>query len=355
MQFEVLLQLLLCVFLALMDSTVRDVARRANVSISTVSRVLNNSAPVSEIKKRRVLKAIKELQFTPNPVARSLLGQATGTIGAILPHITGEFFADLLSGLDGAIKKHDYLLMVSASRRLERDFITALRGMYKRVDGLIIMAPELSAERVLTLIDSTIPVVFLNTHSATDGMFSINFDNRDGMVKIAQHIAERGHTLAAFIGGPSDAFDAQERQQGFLETVPDGLRVICYPGDFTFESGYKNGQKILGLLPRPTVIVAANDLSALGAMRALLENGVSVPDEIAVTGFDGTRGAHFSTPSLTTVNVPIGELAANAVRILVSQLSEETIETHPEITPDLELIVRESSLKQYHPDSHTVV
>ena len=326
----------------MMDSTVRDVARHADVSISTVSRVVNNSAPVSEKRRKRVLQAIKELQFTPNPAARSLLGRATRTIGAILPHITGEFFADLLSGLDTAIKKHDYLLMVSASRRLERDFITALQGMYKRIDGLIIMAPELSSERVLTLINHAVPVVFLNT----PGTQSVNFDNRAGMVKIAQHIAERGHQRAAFIGGPSGAFDAQERQRGFLETVPADLKVIPYAGDFSFECGYETGQKILDSFPRPTVIVAANDLSALGAMRALHENGVKIPDEIAVTGFDGTMSSSFSTPSLTTVNVPIDQLAAKAVKLLVNQLSdEETIPEKIKDSVDLELIVRGSSLK----------
>ncbi len=330
-----------------MDPTVHDVARLANVSISTVSRVLNNSAPVSEDKRSRVLQAVKDLHFTPNPAARSLLGQANGTIGAILPHITGEFFADLLSGLDDGIKQHDYLLMVSASRRLEHDFITALRGMHKRVDGLIVMAPELSAERVLTLTGPIVPIVFLNTHSVTPGILSVNFDNRQGMVQIAQHIAERGHKHAAYIGGPSDAFDAQERQQGFLETVPDGLKVIYYSGDFSFECGYTNAQKILGSSPRPTVIVASNDLSALGAIRALLENGVRIPDEIAVTGFDGTRSAHFSTPSLTTVNVPIGQLAANAVELLVSQLSKEFPCENPCKPAELELILRESSAKKH--------
>ena len=326
-----------------MNSTVHDVARHAKVSISTVSRVINNSAPVSAEKRERILEAIKVLQFIPNPAARNLLGQATGTIGAILPHITGEFFADLLSGLDTAMKQHNYLLMVSASRRLEHDFITALEGMYKRVDGLIVMAPELTAERVLALVDPAIPIAFLNTETANNGIHSVNFDNRGGMIKIAQHIAEIGHTHAAFIGGPSDAFDAQERQQGFLETVPDGFKVVCYAGDFTFECGYENAQKILRTSPRPTVIVAANDLSALGAMRALLENKISIPDEIAVTGFDGTRSAYFSTPSLTTVNVPVGLLAANAVCILVNQLSDEPTCELPEKNIPMDLIIRESS------------
>ncbi len=326
-----------------MNSTVHDVARHANVSISTVSRVLNNSAPVSAEKRGRVLEAIKVLRFTPNPAARNLLGQDTGAIGAILPHITGEFFADLLSGLDAAIRQHKYLLMVSASRRVELDFITALRGMYKRVDGLIVMAPELTAERVLSLIDPAIPIVFLNTKTTTAAIHSVNFDNRDGMVKIAQHIAERGHTHAAFISGPSDAFDAQERQQGFLEAVPDGPKVTHYVGDFTFECGYYNALKILNSSPKPTIIVAANDLSALGAMRALLENKISVPEEMAVTGFDGTRSAFFSTPSLTTVNVPIGLLAKNAVALLADQLSGKSSAKLPDNVVPMELIIRESS------------
>jgi len=241
------------------------------------------------------------------------------------------------------VKQHNYLLMVSASRRVEVDFITALQGMYKRVDGLIVMAPELTAERVLSLIDQTVPIVFLNTKTTTSGIHSVNFDNRSGMVKIAQHIAELGHSHAAFISGPSDAFDAQERQQGFLETGTDGLTVTHYVGDFTFESGYEYAQKILKTPPRPTIIVAANDLSALGAMRALLENKISVPDEIAVTGFDGTRSAYFSTPSLTTVNIPIGLLAKNAVKILADQISGETSGELFENDIPMELIVRESS------------
>lgn len=335
-----------------MVSTVRDVARRANVSNSTVSRVLNKSAPVSAEKQKRVLEAVKALQYTPNPAAQSLVGRATGTIGAILPHISGGFFADLLSGLDSAIQDHDYLLMVSASRRLERDFITALESMYKRVDGLIIMAPELTAERVLSLIDPTVPVVFLNTETTTPGIHSVNFDNRGGMVKIAQHIAELGHQRAAFISGPSDAFDAQERQQGFLERVPDGLKVTHYTGDFTFECGYEIAQKVLRTSPRPSVVVAANDLSALGAIRALLEHEIRIPEDIAVTGFDGTRSAHFSTPSLTTVNVPITKLAANAVDLLANQLTNLPTCPTPCMNISMELIVRESSSLNHVQDVH---
>ena len=276
-----------------------------------------------------------------------MLGRATGTIGAVLPHITGEFFADLLSGLDAAIQRHGYLLMVSASRRLEDDYIAALEGMYRRVDGLIVMAPELTADRVLSLMGPTVPIVFLNTETTTPGIHSVHFDNRGGMEKIAQHIADLGHTLVAYIGGPKDAFDAQERQRGFLEAAPDGLKVVYFAGNYTFEYGYDCTKKILQLSPRPTVIVAANDLSALGVLRALHENGIKIPDEIAVTGFDGIQSAHFSNPSLTTVNVPIGQLAANAVQILVNQISNEPTSQIPEQSNEMELVVRESSIPSF--------
>jgi len=327
-----------------MNTTIHDVAYFAEVSIATVSRVINNSAPVSEQKRTRVLDAIKALNFTPNPAAQSLIRHATGTIGAILPSITGEFFADLLSGLDVATRQHNYLLMVSASRRLKSDFITALESMNKRVDGLIVMAPELTADQVHSLVDPSIPIVFLNTNTNSSELFSVNFDNYGGMVKIAKHITELGHTHVAFIGGPDAASDAIERRRGFSETIGDHVKMSYYVGDFTLECGYEIAEKIVNASPPiPSVIVAANDLSALGAMRYLLQHGLKIPDEISVTGFDGTKSACFSTPPLTTVNIPIGLIAASSINYLVSQLTNSSDNQPDHIKTPMELIVRESS------------
>ncbi len=328
-----------------MIPTVHDVAHHAKVSISTVSRVINDSAPVSAEKKERVIAAIKALKFTPNPAARRLLGLASRTIGVILPYITGEFFADLLHGLDTTAKQHDYLLMVSSSRRLETDFIAAFESMNRRVDGMVIMVPELTADRVLSVVNPVFPFVFLNTKSQDQKINTVNFDNYGGMADVARHISDLGHKRIAFIRGPDDAFDAQQRRQGFFEAAPSELEILEFPGDFSFENGYDTAQEILRLRPRPTAIVAVNDLGALGALRALLENGVSVPNEIAVTGFDGTKSADFATPSLTTVNVPIGVLAAKAVDILVSRIAGVPAdELHCPVMP-LELIPRESSIR----------
>ncbi len=329
-----------------MIPTVHDVAHHAKVSISTVSRVINDSAPVSAEKKERVIAAIKALKFTPNPAARRLLGLASRTIGVILPYITGEFFADLLHGLDTTAKQHGYLLMVSSSRRLETDFIAAFESMNRRVDGMVIMVPELTADRVLSVVNPVFPFVFLNTKSRDQKINTVNFDNHGGMADVARHISDLGHKRIAFIRGPDDAFDAQQRRQGFLDAAPSELEILEYSGDFSFENGYKTAQEILRLQPRPTAIVAVNDLGALGALRALLENGISVPREIAVTGFDGTKSADFATPSLTTVNVPIDVLAAKAVDILVRRIAGVPAdELHCPVMP-LELIPRESSIRE---------
>lgn len=329
-----------------MIPTVHDVAHHANVSISTVSRVINDSAPVSADKRERVIAAIKALKFTPNPAARRLLGLASRTIGVILPYITGDFFADLLHGLETTAKQHDYLLMVSSSRRLETDFITAFESMNRMVDGMVIMVPELTADRVLSVVKPVFPFVFLNTRSRDQKINTVNFDNRGGMANIARHISDQGHTRIAFIGGPDDAFDAQQRREGLLEGAPSELEILEYPGDFSFESGYDSAQEILRLRPRPTAIVAANDLGALGALRALLENGINVPHEIAVTGFDGTKSADFATPSLTTVDVPIDVLAAKAMDILISRIAGiPADELHCPVMP-LKLIPRESSTQE---------
>ena len=328
-----------------MIPTVHDVAHHAKVSISTVSRVINDSAPVSADKRERVIAAIKVLKFTPNPAARRLLGLASRTIGVILPHITGDFFADLLHGLETSAKQHDYLLMVSSSRRLETDFITAFESMNRMVDGMVIMVPELTADRVLSAVKPVFPFVFLNTRSRNQKINTVNFDNHGGMANIARHISDQGHTRIAFIGGPDDAFDAQQRRQGLLEAAPSELEILEYPGDFSFESGYDSAQEILRLQPRPTAIVAANDLGALGALRALLENGINVPHEIAVTGFDGTKSADFATPSLTTVNVPIDVLAAKAMDILINRIAGVPADQLLCPVMPLKLIPRESSIR----------
>ena len=332
-----------------MSVTVHDVARRANVSISTVSRVLNGSAPVSAEKRKRVVEAVEELGFTPNPVARSLLKRKTGTIGAVLPYITGEFFAELLCGLDEGAQVHEQVLLVSASHRHEPEFRAALQNLVPRVDGIVVMAPELDAKQVLAITGERLPVVFLNTNVDSENVSAVNFDNCGGMRELTSSLRSTGRDRIAFVKGPEDAHDAQDRLCGFRDGLGDSVQYQEYEGDFSAECGYEAAMKVLHTTPRPNAIMAANDLSALGALRALLECGVRVPDDMALTGFDDIPSARFATPSLTSVNVPIHALAAQAVDKLMATLQGTATNYHVHLEP-LSIHAREStaaSLRRY--------
>ncbi len=330
-----------------MGITIHDVARRAGVSISTVSRVLNNTTPVSEDKRQRVMEAVHALGYSPNPAALSLLKRETGTVGVVLPYISGEFFAELLIGLDATVQQHDYLLMVSASHRHEPEFRVALKSMFRRVDGLLIMAPELTAEVVHQLLQEDLPVVFMNT-PAHSGVFDVfNFDNYGGMYAMTRHLLERGHRRIAFIKGPDGAHDAQDRLRAYRDALAHFGGVVSptleFEGDFTIECGHEAAGHILRCAPRPTAIIGANDQSAQGALRVLLKAGVRVPEETALAGFDDIPSARFIMPSLSTVRVPIRMLATRAIERLMVKVKGESrpgIEQH---SLTLELVLREST------------
>ena len=324
-----------------MHITVRDVARRAKVSISTVSRVLNDSAHVNLDKRRRVMEAVEELGYIPNPAARNLVRRETGAIGALLPHITGEFFAELLAGLDVAAQRHSKPLVVSASHRHASEFSQALQILQRRVDGLLIMATELEAEAVLEMARPGIPIVFLNTCSKSADLHSFEFDNYGGVNAMTRHVMELGHDRLAFVGGPDQAHDAQARRQGFRQALSDRTNALEITGDFSAKAGYEAAVRILKDAPQTTAIVAANDLSALGALRALHERGIDVPRDVILTGFDDIPSAKFSMPSLTTVHVPIRELTVRAVSHLAGMIQGE--QAPVSLMEPLSVVMREST------------
>ena len=325
-----------------MRVTVHDVAKRAGVSISTVSRVLNGSAPVSDDKARRVAEAADALRYTPNPAARSLLKRRTGTIAAVLPFISGEFFAELLCGLDGAAQTHAQMLLVSASHRHAAEYRTALQDLVFRSDGLIVMAPELEAGQVLAMTGKRSPVVFLNTRVEAGQAPAVNFDNYGGMRSITEHVVAAGNERIAFIKGPDKAHDARERLRGFRRGLAGRALGSEYDGDFSAQAGYEAATRILRTVPRPDAIVAANDLSAIGALRALLERGIRVPGDMALAGFDDTPSARYATPSLSTVHVPIRALARRAVDVLICCMDEADMPSDIHVEP-LNVQIREST------------
>ena len=331
-----------------MGVTIRDVARRAGVSTSTVSRVLNDTCPVHEEKRRLVLDASRALGYSPNPLARSLLGKETGGLGVLLPFVGAEFFSEFLTGLDAAAQENGFFLMVSTSHRHADEFDAAMQAMDKRVDGMVIMAPEWSSEDAEFISKTKGPVVFVNTNVEHHPFDVINFDNYGGAYALTQHLLGLGHRRVALIRGPVNAHDAQERMRGYRAAMAEaGLTDTArleFQGEYTREGGYAAARVLLRATPRPTAIVAANDYCAIGVMRALHEAGIAMPDEMAVAGFDGIASTQYTLPPLTSVHVPMREIGYRAVRRLVDRLAAEEggEEPYREVTP-VELVVRMST------------
>ncbi|MBO6575929.1 MAG: LacI family DNA-binding transcriptional regulator [Rhodothermales bacterium] len=326
-----------------MPTTIRDVAKRAGVSISTVSRVLNNTAAVNEGKRERVMEAVRALDYVPNPAARSLLGQDTGGIGVLLPYVAGEYFSEFLTGMDYVAKDHGKFLLISTSHHETKEWQAAVRTVNRRVDGLLVMAPQ-RTPRQLNL-DSWAPTVFVNTpvDPDTNAEF-LNFDDHGGSAKAARHLVGLGHRHLAYVQGPEAAFDASERLRGFADTVRGaGGRLTVIKGGFEQRDGFRAAEAIGTMRDRPTAVGCANDYATLGLLSGLQQQGIAVPEDISLVGFDDLSPARFSNPALTTVNVPIRETGIRAIELVIRRaLDGPTDRPVQEVIP-LDLIVRAST------------
>ncbi len=327
-------------------SSIKDVAKLAGVSISTVSRVLNETAHVSADKKERVLEAVKQLDYSPNPAARSLLLRKTGVIGVVVPFASGEFFSEFLKGVDQTASDLEYFLLISISHRSEADLRKAIRSLEKRVDGLIVWAPEMKAGEVLGLLSEATHVLLLNTYAEDGESDLVDFDNYGGMCAVVEHLVGLGHRDIAFLGGPSSAVDAKDRLRAYRDTISQSeippRPELEFDGDFTVEAGYAAAARIMALQPRPSAVAAANDQSAFGIIRGLLDAGLEVPSDISVTGFDDVPSSRYMYPPLTTARVPVRQMGELAVETLVDRIIENRKEPRRELV-NVELVVRMST------------
>ena len=311
-------------------TTIRDVARVAGVSVATVSRVLNGSAPVLEPTRDRILEAARELRFTPNASARSLSMRRTAALGVVLPDLHGEFFSELLRGIDRTAQHHGRHLLVSSSHHGARGMSEALRTMHGRVDGLIVMAPDLPAAGLMEALPHTIPTVLVNcapvkTPKGTR-VAALAVDNFGGAVAMVEHLASLGHRRIAFIAGAEHNEDSAERERGYGEAMSrlglEDRAEYRQRGDFTEVGGHCSAAFLMDSPVPPTAIFAANDMMALGAMAAVREKGLRVPEDVAIAGFDDIPTARYISPPLTTVRVDVEALGALATTVLVRLTSE---------------------------------
>ncbi|WP_439472797.1 LacI family DNA-binding transcriptional regulator [Brevundimonas sp.] len=323
-------------------ATIRDVAERADVSVASVSRVLNGAGPVTEATRQRVLEAVEALQYVPHSGARSLSTSKTSTVGVILPDLYGEFFSELIRGMDVAARSLGYHLIVSSSHDDADEASSAIRSMRGRVDGLIVLSPHLGAANLASGLAGRTPVLLMNGGAAADGRPSIVVDNHGGAVAAVEHLIAIGRKRIAHIAGPAGNLEAEARLAGYLEAMAKaGLPTTIVDGAFTRGSGQAAGETLVGHADRPDAVFAANDNMAVGALLAFQDAGFRVPEDIAMVGFDDIPLAGLVRPGLTTLKINIAETGRNALERLVRLIGSAADTACEVVRP--ELVVRASS------------
>jgi len=337
-----------------LSASIKEVALKAGVSIATVSRVLNDKGPVAVETRRRILEAIERLRYVPHGAARSLITNQTDTIGVLLPDLYGEFFSEVIRGIDQAARRNGLHVLISGFHSDRAEIEAVLRALRGRVDGLIVLSPDVDAQTLRRNLPETLPVVLLNTRidgqtpggSAGLNFDAINTDNHGGALAMVRHLAALGHRRIALIRGPEENSDARERLRGYRDALRAGGLEIAEPleltGDFSEESGYLAGRRLLTLKPRPTAVFAANDSMAIGCLFALRAAGVRVPEDVALAGFDDIPIARYLTPSLSSVHVPIAELGMRAMERLLHAVEHKNEHERRRETVATTLVVRGS-------------
>lgn len=321
--------------------TIKDVAREADVSVASVSRVLNGVGRVGEAARTRILHTADRLRYIPHEGARSLITRRTATIGMVLPDLHGEFFSELMRGADAAARRRGLHLLVSTSHGDEGEAAAAIRSMRGRVDGLLIMSPHLDPHFLSNNLPHGLSTVLMNAPGIS-GWPTVNVRNYDGAAAMVRHLASGGRERIAHIAGPSGNADAAERLKGYMDARPANLEAhYVAQGDFTTASGYSAGMILGKLDPLPDAIFAANDMMAAGCLEALDELGLRVPADIALGGFDDVPIAHFLRPALTTMRIDVAELGRIALERLIRTIDHDDADSSGEtIVP--ELIIRDS-------------
>jgi len=304
-------------------STIRDVARASQVSIATVSRVFNESALVRHDTRRKVLAAASRLGYWPNGIARSLITNRTHALGVLLPDLFGEFFSEVVHGMDLAGRERGFHLLISRSSSSADDLTAAVRVMRGRVDGLIVMAPDFDPNPAMRHGARDVPTVFMNPQLTPPGCDSVSIANTQGAASAVKHLIGLGHRAIAFISGPECNIDSRQRRDGWRSALQEaGIEPASdleYPGDFAERSGYEAAARLLRSAWQPSALFAANDYMAVGALGALHDAGVRVPEDIAVVGFDDIAFARYLNPPLTTVRVDMQGLGRRAVEVLLDR------------------------------------
>ncbi|QNG61658.1 LacI family DNA-binding transcriptional regulator [Bacillus sp. PAMC26568] len=327
---------------------IKDVAKKANVSTATVSRVLSKPDTVKEETIKKVLEVIKELNYQPNALARQLRRLETKTILVVVPDITNTFFSKVLRGIESVAVASGYqVLLVDAANDVEREtgYLNILRQ--RKADGLVLLTARMKADMVVT-IAREYPVVLACEYIEGSNIPSISIDNVSAARKATVHLINLDHKRIGFISGPLNDVVGQDRLKGFYQAMAQyNLMVepvLVQEGNFSYECGYNIMMKFLALSNTPTAVFAANDEMAFGAIKAIKSKGLSVPHDISVMGFDDIKFSSIIEPALTTIAQPAFDIGTKAMELLIRLMNKEEIEKSQYILED-QLIIRDSCSK----------
>ena len=320
------------------------VAERAGVSPSTVSRILNGTAQVSEEKQALVKSVIEELGFRPNPAARSLAGGRTMSIGVLTQFIDSPYYGEALRGIEDELHKANYVPLFVSGHWNEAEEKNRLFMLQERkVDGIIVLTGKLADETLLEMAAS-VPVVITGRRLNAPGLFSIDFDNSEGASLAVRHLHALGHRRVAFISGPLDHPDAAQRLHGYRkEARIKGMDLdedLMIFSDYQEAGGFRAMNSLLSAGAQFTAVIAANDQMAYGARLALHRSGLRVPEDVSLIGFDDLPHSAFTLPPLTSVRQSVYEIGTSAAKAMFDLLNKKN---PPSRLVEAELVVREST------------
>ncbi|MFZ5519025.1 MAG: LacI family DNA-binding transcriptional regulator [Candidatus Zhuqueibacterota bacterium] len=317
-----------------MPVTIYDVARRAGVGIGTVSRVLNNSPQISPKTREKVLKVIKDLKYQPHAMAQGLARKRTNSLACIVPSFTGYFYLELINGIQQALNRHGFDLILYSVVQMEKETDVLKRTLRERkVDGVLLVSMPISEDYVKKFTQSKFPIVLVDSfHERVD---SIAIENREGAFIATRHLIDLGHTRIGMINGNLNSVPAKIRLDGFKSALAENNipfvheRVITvlqtdnkelnHNHGFNKVAGYEAMLQLLNLKEnRPTAVFISSDIQAAGAVKAVRERGLQIPDDIAIVGFDGIELSEYL--GLTTMKQPMFEMGMLAVDRLIEKI-----------------------------------
>lgn len=332
--------------------TIYDIAQEANVSVATVSRVLNNTAPVKRATREKITELIRKYQFQPNALARSLLKKETGTIGVIVPDITNPFFPEVFSGIEQEARDKGYtFLLCDTLGKFDREteYMNILRE--KQVDGILFMGgrinlstcPQYLMDEVVDTA-SRIPLVLINGNLPGSHLHRVYIDEVKGAELATKHLIEQGHREIAFIGGHGGMMTTLQKVKAFRSVMRayglDVPKEWVLHDDYSMSAGQRLMNKLLEGARRPTAIFCVNDFTAVGAVKTAVRAGLRIPDDLSIIGFDDIPLATAIHPELTTISQKMETLGHTAVQVIHKLIAKEKVRKNTVIEP--ELIMRES-------------